>query len=918
MNVMLFVGRELGANPHAAVYDLVSPANADGVVLLTAGLAASLGLEAIDELIARYRGLPICSVGVALEGIPSVVADNRPGMRDLVEHFIVDHGRRRIAFLRGHERNPDAEIRYQVYKEALARHGIPFDPMLVAGDAFAPASGSQATEKLLSRGVAFDAIVSNNDAAAIGALDALHAAGLRVPTDVALSGFDDLPVCRFMKPPLTTVRQPITNMATSAVELVWSQLQGESVPAVTVLPVSLVRRMSCGCHVGAVNPEPPTKVSIARRAPDWFDDRRTHLEFAIRERLQLPVEPEAWVGSLFRALQLEFDGEKGRLEEALEEIMSQSTDRERAYEELQHALVILRDESLPACPDLAPLWSSAQRALAAASVADQARQRVGLEVVYRALLRTGESFATAFDLGSLRRILQRELPDVVLAAFISLTRADRPSELEPFFGFNAGAVREVGQEPFRAELLIPPGQDLGDRRRTWAVLPLTFEHETLGLAVVESRRGIGVHEMLRTQIGSALKSVALHQEIVLKTALHGRTVQEKAESAKRLNALSVLAGGVAHDLNNALGPLVVMPDLILRQLQARGEGAAHMVVDDLNSIKAAALRAIQTIKDLLALGRQGHTTKEPTDLNRVAKNSYLGDPYLRELAAKKNTRVTLEVSDVPLLVNGSEGQISRAVSNLLHNALDAVEGSGLITLRTRKVTFSENVEAYEIIEAGTYAVLEVGDSGRGIEKEHLGRIFEPFFSRKRLSESSGSGLGLAIVHGVVKEHQGFVDVVTELGLGSTFVLYFPLLPAELTRDSELPHAVPGQGRILVIDDEAIQRRTASRVLQTLGYNVVTAESSREALRLFDEARSAEAGPFDLVIVDVCLNETLDGVELMERLQQLAPGQRGIVVSGQAPTERVDRAVGRGLPFVSKPYNLETLGRAVLAALGVRR
>jgi phosphoserine phosphatase RsbU/P len=276
MNLLLFVGRELGAGPPSAVYELVSSANADGVVMLTAGLVAATGLEPLQDLIGRYRtaGLALCSLGTLLPGVPSVVADNRPGMNELLEHLIVDHGKRRIAFLAGHSRNPDAVVRYQVYLEALERHGIPFDPRLVANEAVAPASGSRATELLISRGVAFDAIVSNNDAAAIGALDALRDAGMRVPNDVVLAGFDDLPVCRFMKPPLSTVRQPITSMATHAVELIRSQLDGLAVPEVTALPVELVRRASCGCYASGSTTMPRLSLSDQLAPRVWLRGAR--------------------------------------------------------------------------------------------------------------------------------------------------------------------------------------------------------------------------------------------------------------------------------------------------------------------------------------------------------------------------------------------------------------------------------------------------------------------------------------------------------------------------------------------------------------------------------------------------------------------------------------------------------------------
>jgi signal transduction histidine kinase len=278
--------------------------------------------------------------------------------------------------------------------------------------------------------------------------------------------------------------------------------------------------------------------------------------------------------------------------------------------------------------------------------------------------------------------------------------------------------------------------------------------------------------MVRSQISSALKSVALHQEILQQTALHERSVQERLAAAERMNALSVLAGGVAHDLNNTLGPLVGLPDLILHQLRASSSGADNAGIrSDVMAIKTAALRAARTIKDLLVLGRQGRTEQELVDLNRVAASCFGTDVMVHQKAASGGVRVELEVYPAPLVIRASDAQLARAITNLLHNAVEAAPRGGRVVLRTGATRLLEPLSAHERIPAGDYALVAVSDTGTGIADTDLGRIFEPFFTRKRPSENSGSGLGLTIVHSVVKEHDGFVDVATEPGRGTTFTLY---------------------------------------------------------------------------------------------------------------------------------------------------
>jgi CheY-like chemotaxis protein len=250
----------------------------------------------------------------------------------------------------------------------------------------------------------------------------------------------------------------------------------------------------------------------------------------------------------------------------------------------------------------------------------------------------------------------------------------------------------------------------------------------------------------------------------------------------------------------------------------------------------------------------------------------------------------------------------------VHNALEAVVSAGEVRIKTFGVRLEQLVHGYETVPAGNYAVVVVSDTGVGIPSHEIGWIFEPFTSRKRMSETKGTGLGLAIVNGVIKEHEGFIDVTSEVGVGTTFTLYFPRIKESLLPNTARELTIGGSGRILVVDDEPVQLRTARRILSPLGYSVQTVSTGEAAVSLFAEAAKNGSSPFDLVLLDMILGGTLDGLQVFDEIRRLFPVQKAIVVSGHAPNERVERALAEGLCWLAKPYTGQALANAVGEAL----
>lgn len=258
VNLIIFVGKSLRSAEmsgdsdeakHNLVYRLIDQKRLDGLIVTSGSLANFTGREELMRFLQPFSAKPIVSIAVPLEGIASVIVDNKGGMKKVVDHLITSHHYRRIAFIRGPVTNPEADDRYQAYLETLHAHKVPFDERLVVNGNFGPRSGSDAIHTLIDeRKVSFDAVCASNDDMALGAFQALTEKGLRVPQDVAMTGFDDIGEMQSHMPPFTTVRQPFYEQGKKAMEFLIDLIRGNKVPETHYLPTELILRQSCGCE----------------------------------------------------------------------------------------------------------------------------------------------------------------------------------------------------------------------------------------------------------------------------------------------------------------------------------------------------------------------------------------------------------------------------------------------------------------------------------------------------------------------------------------------------------------------------------------------------------------------------------------------------------------------------------------------
>jgi CheY-like chemotaxis protein len=384
-------------------------------------------------------------------------------------------------------------------------------------------------------------------------------------------------------------------------------------------------------------------------------------------------------------------------------------------------------------------------------------------------------------------------------------------------------------------------------------------------------------------------------------------VHEQLIRAERMASLGMLAEGAADDLASIFEPVQRHIDSIRSQLP--DESSAHRLLDE---IDAAGKKSAAVIQDLQIIGKGGQFERRPVDINIVVKNWLNRENFLD--LQKKHARVRLQLNlgnGLPR-ISGAAEQLSKVVANLVTNAFESLPNGGIVEVTTTSEPVAHPVGRYGTGQPGEYVILKVRDSGGGLHPEDLERVFEPFYTRKRMGRHLLSGLGLTLVYRVVADHEGYIDVETAQGKGTAFLIYLPLPAGTLADVLNLQEDFSGTETILVVDDYAAQRDTAVDLLRGLGYAVVTASNGHEAIEFVRAAQeSATEKSIDLVVIDLVLGDEFDGVETYKNLLELVPDQKAIMVSGFSDINRIVEARKLGLSrCIQKPYSAESLGRAV--------
>ncbi len=380
-----------------------------------------------------------------------------------------------------------------------------------------------------------------------------------------------------------------------------------------------------------------------------------------------------------------------------------------------------------------------------------------------------------------------------------------------------------------------------------------------------------------------------------------KKMEVQLQHAQKMEAIGILAGGVAHDLNNILSGLISYPELLLLDISEDSPLRQPIL-----RIKESGQKAAAIVQDLLTLARRGVTVTEVVNLNDIISD-FLGTPeYDRLKALHPGAEFNINIAPDLLNTLGSPVHLSKTVMNLISNAAESMPDSGKILISTENKYIDRPIRGYEDVQEGDYVLLSVVDSGIGISTDDLSRIFEPFYTKKEMGRS-GTGLGMAVVWGTVKDHNGYIDVQSTVGKGTRCDLYFPVTRREPTgkRPVVSIDEYMGSEKILVIDDIEEQREIAHQILTRLGYSVTTVSSGEEAVEYMQENSA------DLLVLDMIMDPGIDGLETYKRILEFHPGQKAIIASGFSETDRVKEAQRLGVGvYIKKPYVFEKLGITV--------
>lgn len=379
--------------------------------------------------------------------------------------------------------------------------------------------------------------------------------------------------------------------------------------------------------------------------------------------------------------------------------------------------------------------------------------------------------------------------------------------------------------------------------------------------------------------------------LVFRDITEKRNLEEKLLKAEKIESLGVLAGGIAHDFNNLLNAIMGNIELAAMDLDTDDR-----IRESLTRAEKAALRAKDLTQQLLTFSKGGAPIKKTASIIELIKDST--DFAIRG----SNTRCNFSLPEDLWKVEIDLGQMSQVINNIVLNAVNAMPGGGQIDIIAENVVIGDDNPE---LKQGEYVKVSVRDTGSGISKEHISRIFEPYFTTKH----TGSGLGLATTYSIIKRHEGLIEVESDLEKGTTFSIYIPAVFGNSALSEHVIEKLSShkdKGKILLMDDDDMVRFTTSIMLKRIGYDVIVAAEGNETLEKYISAKKS-GGPFDAVILDLTIPGGMGGKETMQKLLEIDPGIKAIVSSGYSSDAIMANYRLYGFSGVlSKPYQSKDL------------
>jgi PAS domain S-box-containing protein len=463
--------------------------------------------------------------------------------------------------------------------------------------------------------------------------------------------------------------------------------------------------------------------------------------------------------------------------------------------------------------------------------------------------------------------------------------------------WNKGAERLYG---YKAEevigrhlsLVYPEDQWEMIQREVLASLRKKGNYEIEARNVKKSGELFWVHlslSLLRDSKGTVTGFIGYHIDIT-----DHKRLEEQLRHSQKMEAIGQLAGGIAHDFNNILTAIIGYGNLLQMRLSENDQMRSYV-----DQILASAERAASLTQSLLAFGRKQIIDPKPVNVNEIIR----GVEKLLSRLIREDIELRIEFTDKDLTVMADSAQMGQVLMNLATNARDAVPDEGSLTIQTGLIELDNTwVKTHGYGKPGMYALIAVTDTGGGMTEKTRQRVFEPFFTTKEIGK--GTGLGLSIVYGIVKQHNGFITVYSEVGRGTIFKIYLPVItpPEAETGVAELAPFVGGTETILVAEDDAEVRKLTKNLLEEFGYSVIEAEDGEDAVVKFLKHKKH----IELVILDVVMPRK-NGKEVYESIRRMKPDMKALFTSGYtADVIHKKGVLDEELDFISKPVSPKQL------------
>jgi len=761
------------------VYELADRKQLDGLIVWTSSLATFIGREGILDFCRNFAPLPVVGIGMPIAGIPSIILESYKGMREVVEHLVVEHGKKRLAYIRGPEKHYDAQERLRAYLDVVHEFNLDSNPDLISPICrWVEQDAAEATRLLVEeRQVEFDSIVSVNDQLAYGAMQYLQNKGFRVPEEIAIVGFDNNPIGRVCTPPLTTVPNRMRERGRRAMQMLVEKIKGGEVPDIITLSTGIKVRQSCGCRDPYIVQAGKTSAAHAAQSQiSSLEEHRKNILTQLQTAVPSVEKPDEWPEKLLNSFEMSLESRADmpfllQLQELLQSSVRaglESREWQAALSELRSWYVSQHLGQLERTEFAERLLHQGRVMISEITTRSRAHQEWLRSRRLNDLHLLRQTISAAETLDSLLEILAVELPRLgiacgCLALYNDSTQPLEGARLVLAFNMNGRLPALEGGIFKPPSRLVPPDSPELSGIMNMMVHSLHFGPEQLGFLVVDASAFEGSsHQVLREQISSALKSVLLIEQNV-QLYRQARQNQQLAEEANQLKSrfLSI----VSHELLTPIVLLVGLSEMMLREEIGDRPELPEPYRQDLTRIHASAQQLGSLVRDVLDLSRSqlGQLTlsKKPLHLADVLKPV---DLVCEQMASSKGLEWQTSIPEDLPQVMGDASRLQQVVLNLVSNAV--------------KFTTRGWVRLSVEVEQG-YAVVSISDTGISVPLTEQEAIFDEFHQSERTMARGfgGLGIGLAICRQLIEMHGGKIGVHSsgEEYQGSTFYFTLPIL-----------------------------------------------------------------------------------------------------------------------------------------------